>query len=275
MRFLKKKVLWLTIYTIGITGVFLYLLFPSQLAKQQLETSAESSGFILKAGSLQPALPLGVKLRDVTMRLSQTSADIFFQGELLDLQFNPLSFFQKHRYINFKGKAYNGNFDGRAGFLSFAQMNPPAEGKINFHNIDLAKYNPTGLSLFKGMTGQAKGSAFYVKDDATSKNSIGKFSLYLTKGGYPLPEPFLGISRLEYDRGEVQAQLKDGNVKLEKFEFYGSQVNCFLNGDIQVSDRIDESRLNLKGTLEIAGKSKIKMNITVGGTLASPLFRYI
>ncbi len=95
-------------------------------------------------------------------------------------------------------------------------------------------------------------------NDATSQNSVGKLSLYLSRGAYPLPEPFLGMSRIEFDRGEIQAQLKNGSVTLEKFEIYGTQMNCFLNGDIQLADRVDESRLNLKGVMEIAGKNKIK-----------------
>ncbi len=275
MRFLKNRMLWLTIYAIGVTFVFLYLLFPSSLVLQQLEASADSAGFNLKAGFLRPSLPLGIKLKDLTVRLAPTPADVFFQGELLDLQVSPVSIFQKHKTIHFKGKAYSGSVDGHAGFLSLAQMNLPAEGKINFQNIDLARYSPTGFLLFKGMTGLARGSAFYVMNDAAIQNAVGKLSLYLSRGAYPLPEPFLGMNRIEFDRGEIQAQLKNGSVALDKFEIYGAQMNCFLNGSISLADRIDESRLNLKGVLEIAGKNKIKMNVTVGGTLANPLFRYI
>lgn len=275
MRFLKNKILWLAIYAIGITGVFLYVLFPSELVLQKLEVSAGSAGFVLKAGALHPSLPLGIKLKDLTLRPAKTPVDIFFQGELLDLQVSPVSIFRKHKTIHFRGKAYSGKFDGSAGFLSFTRTNMPAEGKINFQHIDLARYSPSGFPLFKGMTGLARGSAFYVTDDATSQKPVGKLSLYLSRGAYPLPEPFLGVSRIEFDRGEIQAQLKNGSVTLEKFEIYGAQMNCFLNGDISLADRVDESRLNLKGVLEIAGKNKIKMNITVGGTLARPLIRYI
>jgi type II secretion system protein N len=275
MRFLKNKILWLTVYAMVVTGVFLYFLFPSELALQQLEASASSSDFVLKAGSLRPALPLGIKLKDMTMRSAQPSADVFFQGELLDLQFSLLSFFQKYRYINFNGKAYSGNIDGRVGFTSFAKTYPPVEGKINFQDIDLAKYGVNSFPLFKGMTGRVRGLFSYFVDDAVSRNASGKLSLYLTKGAYVLPEPFLGVSRIEFDHGEVQAQLKSGRVMVEKLEMYGGQMNCFLSGDIQLADRMDQSLLNLKGVLEIAGKNKIKMNVTVGGTLASPSFRYI
>jgi len=275
MRFLKSKILWLTVYAVMITGVFLYLLFPSPLVLGQLEAFAGRAGFVLKAGALHPSLPLGIKLQDLTVRLSQTPADVFFQGELLDLQVSPIGIFRKNKTVYFRGNAYGGSVDGSAGFLSFAQTGWPTEGQINFRNIDLARYSPAGFPLFKGMTGQARGSAFYVMNDAASQSPVGKLSLYLGRGVYPLPEPFLGVNRIAFDRGEIQAQLKNSNVTLTKFEIYGAQMNCFLSGDISLADRVEESRLNLKGVMEIAGKNKIKMNVTVGGTLASPLFRYI
>lgn len=278
MRILKNKYLWLIIYAVGITGVFLYALFPSELVRRQLEAATDSTGIVLATGVLHPALPLGIKLQDITVRMVQKPADILFQGESLNLQLSPVSIFQKHKTIHFKGNAYNGSFDGRAGFLSLAKTNMPAEARINFHNIDLARYSPTGfpfVPLFKGITGLARGSAFYIREDATSQNPIGKMSLYLSRGAYPLSEPFLGMNRIEFDRGEIQMQLKNDGVTLEKLEIYGAQMNCFLNGNISLADRLEESRLNLKGVLEITGKSKTRMNITVDGTLARPTFRYI
>lgn len=275
MRFLKSKFFWLTIYAAGVTGLFLYILFPSPLVLQQVKAAADRAGFALKAGSLHPSVPFGIKLGDLTVHRSQAPADVFFQGELLDLQLNPVSIFRKHKTVFFQGKAYGGSFGGRAAFQAKDQMNLPASGRIEFKNIDLARYNPAGFPVFQGVTGLARGTAFYITDDAASSNPIGKLSLYLGRGSYPLPEPFLGLSRIEFDRGEIQLQLKNGVVTLEKLEIYGTQVNCLLNGDVLLAPRVGESRLNLKGVLEIVGNNKVKMNVTVGGTLAQPSFRYL
>jgi type II secretion system protein N len=193
----------------------------------------------------------------------------------MDLQFNPFSVFRKNKTVYFNSRAYGGSFDGSADFLSFDAINQPAGGSIHFQDIDVARCNPAVFPLIRGLTGHAKGSATYVLENPANRISTGKMLLFLTGGSYALPEPFLGVSRFEYDRGEVSAKWQSGSVTLEKFEILGSRMKCSLQGDIQLAPRLEESRLNLKGVLEMSGNNNVKMNVTVGGTLASPSFRYI
>lgn len=275
MRFLKNRILWLGIYTICITVLFLYFLFPSQLVLQKLEAAVNSAGYLLEAESLRPSLPLGIKLKEVALHPVQVPSDLLFEGDFVDLQFNPLSIFRKNKTIRFRSSAYGGSLAGRADFLSFEQMNPPAGGEIYLQDIDLARCPPAVFPLIRGMTGRVKGSAFYVLDNPANRISTGKMLLFLIRGSYVLPEPFLGVNRIEYDRGEVKAKWQNGIVTLEKFEIFGSRMKCSLQGDIQLAPRLEESRLNLKGMLEMSGNNQVKMNVTVGGTIASPSFRYI
>jgi type II secretion system protein N len=274
MRFLKKKALWFTLYGILMTIVFLYLLFPGDLLKQRMENALQSKAFILKAEALNLSLPLGMKLKNVSFH-STADSSVLFQGEWLDLQLSLLSFFQKYRYINFAGQAYSGSFEGRVGLISFATDQKPAEGKINFQNIDLAKYAVSGVDIPRGTSGKVRGSFFYSLPVGTGNMPTGAVTLFLTKGTYPLPEPFLGISKIEFDRGEIQGQMKNGSLRLEKLEIFGQQMNCILKGDITLDDDFRNSRLNLKGVIEVLSKNKVKMNVTIGGTLAAPAFQYI
>jgi type II secretion system protein N len=273
MRFLKKKGLWFTEYGIFITIVFLYLLFPGELVKSRLEDSINVSGFMVKSASLHPALPLGIKLKNITIS-SAAQEFVLFQGELLDLQFNLLSFFRKNTYIGLTGLAYDGSFNGRVGLFSLTKGYPPDEVILNFENIDIGKY-----SLFKGnpgksLAGRARGTLTYITDEA-DKSTSGTLTLFFKKGSYPLAEPFLGVTRIDFDRGEIQAQLKNDIFKLEKMETFGPQINCFLKGEITPAADFINSQLNLNGTIEILGKDKVKMKVTIGGTLANPAIRYI
>jgi type II secretion system protein N len=274
MSILKKKALWFTLYGIFITVAFLYLLFPTDIVQNRLETAVHSSGFILKMEKLRPSLPWGLKMKDITIS-SASSVDIPFQGDLLDLQLNPLSLFQKHTSLGLSGKAYGGKFDGRVLLDSLSKMYPPVAGKLNFQNIDLAGYAFIKTLLTKEITGKAKGNLSYISAQEISGKGSGTIELLLTKGAYPLSEPFLGLKRIEFDRGEIKAQLKKGILKMEKLEIAGNQINCFLKGEITLTDDFKLSQLNLSGVMEILGQNKAKMNVTIGGTLANPIFRYI
>ena len=274
MSILKKKALWFTLYGIFITVVFLYLLFPSDIVQNRLEDAINSSGFILKMESLRPSLPWGLKMKDITIS-SASSAYIPFQGDLLDLQLNPLSFFQKHMYLGVSGQAYGGKFNGHVGLASLSQIYPPKEGSLDLQNIDLVRCALIKTLLGKEITGGARGNLSYISAEEISDKGSGTIELFLTKGTYPLAEPFLGLKRIEFDHGEIKAQLKNGSLKMEKLEISGPQINYFLKGEITLADDFKLSKLNLNGVMEILGHNKAKMNVTIGGTLTNPIVRYI
>ncbi|MFA5321710.1 MAG: type II secretion system protein GspN [Smithella sp.] len=276
MKILKKKALWFTLYGIFITLLFLYLLFPSDIAKSSLEEAVNSSDFILKVGSLKPSLPFGFKMKNITLSsgYSGSSAVTFFQGDLLDAQFNPVNFFQKNKNIGLGGKAYGGKFSGHFKLAEFPRVYPPQEGNFKFENIDLGKYVFLKTLLGKEITGKAKGNGAYVLRNSADGNFSGTISLLLAQGSYPLPEPFLGLNRIDFDRGEVKAQLESGTIRLEKLRISGQQIDCSLSGDILLADVLKNSQLNLKGEMIISDR-KVRMNITIEGTLANPSLRYI
>jgi type II secretion system protein N len=274
MLILKKRVLWYILYGIVVTAAFLYLLFPADIVKNSLEAAADSQNISLQAASLRPSWPLGIILKNLSVS-SADRKDVFFQGEILDLQVNILSLLQKNSSIGVSGKAYGGSFNGRIDFVSFSKVYPPVEAKLSFQNMDLGKYSLIRQEMGKTVAGKIKGSLFYNNTADASAKVNGGITLFLTKGSYQLAEPFLGLTRIEIDRCEIQAQLKNGVLKLEKMEIYGSLINCSLKGDIILADDLQNSQLNLTGMIEILGKNKMKTNVTVNGTLANPVSRYI
>lgn len=275
MRLLKKKTLWFTLYAVAVTALFSYVLFPSELVRQRIEDSARSFAWGLKTASVSPSLPFGLALRDVSLSVPQSDGKPWFRGETLNVQPGWWSFLSKRKTVRFSGLAYGGKFDGRIGLSSFSQRRPPEEGRLNFSGMDVSRMSLPGVALMNGVSGLIRGAVSYDFTQPTDPFPQGTVSVFLEKASYPLSEPFLGIHRIEIERGEIQGVLRNGVVNLEKIEMFGTQINCFLNGDIRLNDDIMNSVLNLKGVMEIVGQSKLKMNVTVGGTLASPSFRYI
>ncbi len=271
MNILKKSIFGYILYGIFITAVFLFLLFPSDLVRSRLEAAFLSSGLMLKTESVKPALPLGIKFKPISVR-SAASDSVPFQGERLDVQFNPLSLFQKSKSFGFSGKAYGGSFKGSIGVASFSKFYPFEEGELTLQDIDLGKYTFLKTIIGKEITGRAKGSLSYSAPGKKSKPGI--INLVFTKGTYPLAEPFLGMNRVDFDIAEIKARLTDGNLILEKLSVSGPQLKCTMSGDIAVAESFQDSMLNLKGDLELLGQHKAKMKITVGGTMQNPELRY-
>jgi type II secretion system protein N len=274
MRILKKRALWYVSYGIAVSIVFLYLLFPADLVKNKIEAAALSQNIILKVGALRPSLPLGIRFNNFSVS-STDGRDVFFQGETIDLQAGLLSFLRKTSSVNFGGKAYGGDFTGHIGFASSTKTFPPADASLTFQKIDLGRYPLISNELGKAVSGKVKGSLSLTNSKESNARMAGSLTLFLVKGSYSLTEPFLGVSRIEIDHGEIRAQLKNGVLKLEKMEMFGPQINCLLKGEITLADDMKNSQLNLNGTMEILGKSKMKTNLTIGGTLANPVSRYI
>ena len=273
--FFKKRIFWFIIYGVFITCVFLYLLFPSELVRPKLEAALSSHDYAFRTKSLRLSLPLGVKLGDASVYVPPSSPEAVCEGKWLDAQLLPWSIFQKARQIRFKGEAYRGKFNGNAAVLTRGGVHSLDEGKVGFQGIDLASYGKMAFPMLIGASGILKGNLTYDSGRLKGGPPSGTLYLYLTGGAYPLPEPFLGMSKLEFYRAELRAQMQNGNIMVDKLEAHGGQMNCFLNGEIRLEEPLPASRLNLKGTLEIAGNSKVKMNITIGGTLARPSLRYL
>jgi len=145
---------------------------------------------------------------------------------------------------------------------------------LKFENIDLGKYSFIKTLLGKEITGKVKGNWAYVLRNSAGGNLSGTIALFLTRGTYPLAEPFLGLNRIDFERGEIQARLENGIIKMEKLQISGQQIECFLNGEITLADDFKNSKVNMKGEMIISGR-KVKMNITIEGTLANPSLRYI
>lgn len=270
----KKKIVMYIFYGLVITAVFMYLLFPADVIKSRIENEAEKRNIALQVESLFLSLPMGLQFKNISVR-SADQRNVFFQGEKLDLQANILSLFRKHSSLNISGKAYDGKFDGHIRFASLNKIYPPLDFHLVFQDILLEKYPLIKNELGKNLTGKIRGS-LSVNNIAESYSKInGNITINLTKGSYPLAEPFLGINRIEIEQGEIKAQMKNGVLKLEKLELSGPQINCTLKGDITVYDDLKTSMLNLSGVVELSGKNKLKTNITITGTIANPVSRYI
>jgi hypothetical protein len=159
-------------------------------------------------------------------------------------------------------------------FASWENIASPLLADIQFKDIDLAQFSFMGDWMARNISGKASGHWSHQVSQSAGRNISATFDLLINRGSFPLKEAFLGATRIDFEKGELKGRLENGVIKMERLRIAGAQLECFLNGDITLADNFRESTLNLKGEIMIPG-NKTKMNVTVGGTLANPLLRYI
>lgn len=274
LSFLRKKAPWFALYGISITIFFLYLLFPCEMMRNYLESTIGPPDFSFKAQSLHTSLPMGIKLKEAEVSSAPQEAALL-QMELIDLQPGVFSILQKKNFVDVRGQAYGGTFSGRISLISWNKLYPPRNAKLKFQNIDLIRCNFPKIELGKEISGKLSGDFYFNNVSSKDRNTVETFKLLLTKGNYPLSEPFLGLNRIDFDRCIIEAKMKSGILEVEKLEVSGSQINCTLKGTVTLAGDLKSSQLNLGGVIEILAKNKIKANLSISGTLADPVSRYM
>ena len=144
-RFFKNRIFWFIVYGVFITCVFLYLLFPSELVKPDLEAAASSADYAFRTKTLRLSLPLGVKLGEASVYAPPSSPNAVFHGKWLDAQLLPWSVLGKIRQLRFKGEAYGGRFSGNAGLLAMGSVG----SRFKFGNFEVG-----GFERKRGVVGQ-------------------------------------------------------------------------------------------------------------------------
>lgn len=274
MKLFKKKSFWFILYGVCITTIFLYVLFPAETVRSKLESSVNSSDFIFRSSSLRVSFPFGLKFKNVTLRSSSFGQNPVFHGESLDIQYSLLNLIRKRLILGLSGQAYGGSFNGSSAVLSWKKIFPPAEAKLYFKNIDLQKFGLLKNKVGGEISGKAHGFLNYETDDAGGITE-GALQVFISDGAYPLAEPFLGINKIDFTTAHIEAVFQSEGIGLKLLELSGERINCSLAGDIIPDADLAESRLDLKGTIEIIGKDRTKVQVAIGGTLANPVFKYI
>jgi len=273
MKLPKKKTWGFALYAVVITGVFLYLLFPSEIIQNRLEEAAGSADLAVKMDSLRLSFPLGLKFKNLHVA-SLSTGRTYLDSESLTAQISPLSFLQKNKKLGLGGKAYGGTFKGTLRFASWEKIASPLEADVRFTDVDVTKMAFIRSWLARNVTGKASGRWTHKASDISGRDLSATCDITLKKGSFPLQESFLGATRIDFENSDIRLQLKQGVIRVEKLRMVGPQMECFLSGDIIRTDDVMQSALNLKGEIILAS-NKTKLNVTIGGTLENPLLRYL
>lgn len=234
-----KRWLGYIFFGIGAIAVFLYLLFPAKSVKAYIAYQIRQLDPQLRLTAEDPVLrlPPGIKLHD---------ADIHF-NEIPLIRWESLSFFPRiktlfadPRTYRYRGRAYQGEATGDL-FLAKDEKWRIKGGGEGFQAelMPLAALVPQG-----SLTGTVAGQYDLTLDQQ------GTLNLTITNGSIILNEPLLGIEAINFDQFTLDTVIEQDQVRIKAIQMSGPEINGELTGQITLKHPLNNSLLNLTGTIK-------------------------
>jgi type II secretion system protein N len=245
MRTFRTSILYIAY--IGSAAIFfLYYLFPSDIVRGYIVSQIGKQIPALQIGirEIRPSLPPG---------LSIIGLDLVFDGETLivadRLKLSPTigSLFGDVVSLNFGASASGGGLNGR---IDFSRANP---GERMSLEATLAGIQLQNFSFFRDLEGHKLtgllGGNVKFENQGGSKQK-GNADVRVSEFMIQLSAPIFGIDYLTFKAIEADAILADQVLQITQCTLKGPEMDGKLSGTISLKNPIEESLLNLTGTVK-------------------------
>lgn len=243
MNFFKTRFAW-AVYIIGAALLFLYVLFPSELAEQYLANMIRQMhpNLTMEIGRLKLGFPPAVKLYDVSIYHSGRNI-----ADLENVKISPhlLSLFLATTHISFKGSGYGGNFKGDVDIIK------KADDREIVIDADLAGIQVNQLEALQAFTTHRLSGILDGTVTLTTQVPQQALTgdLILTDGKIELSPPWLAQRELTFDSIEAQLIFNGHSLTIEHCELIGNQLDGEVAGSIRLSNHSSSKILDLTGNV--------------------------
>jgi len=263
------------LYGILITAVFLYYLFPSETVKNYIVSTVTDNnpGINLSIGTTKIGFPPAISCENLAVSFkdkknSELKADVVkVRPALMNLLAGRLSLLL---YAN----VYEGNVAASVSFENRMSTEGPMEVIIGLDNINIGKCSYLRDASDRQIDGKLKGFLRLNGEHDKIMNSTGNAEFILVDLSIRLLKNMFGFDTLTFDRIEISMSLKNRILKMNEINFAGKQVNGTLKGNIFLQRNVTQSRLALRGDIEIPALNR-KFSTFLTGTLANPIPRFM
>jgi len=244
-----KTIALYALYTLVVTGVFLYYLFPSESVRAFVgyQVHRADPTLELTIESVSPTLPPGLTFRSAL--LFQRTEPVAAASRLkvtpaLSTLFGP------EIALGFKGEVYGGALKGDMVLDRTGQQPEPPVRSLSASIVGLQVGQLHALRRVPGydVSGTLNGAVSYRMTDAGGK---GDLRLALTDLSVRPETPLFNITDVTFNQVQAEAVLEPGRrLEIRQCSLAGPQVNGTLSGSIRVADDPAQSALDLTGTLK-------------------------
>ncbi|TSA48102.1 MAG: type II secretion system protein GspN [Deltaproteobacteria bacterium] len=255
--------------------LLLYLRFPGGAVTDYIKAeAARYPGLLLSIDTVQPAIPPGITLENVTAGF-RGRPEATLHADSLGIRPGWLSLLRGRLALVMAAEGYGGEIRGNIEFANIFSVKGPLSAEMNIREIRIEKCAWLRDALARQITGTLKGSATFSGAAGFLKNGTGNIDFTLTNGSYQLLESLLGFERIDFNKVDAKVSFRNGALKIAGLTLNGEKLRISLKGNILLADDFRESQIDLNGSIEIPMQGNKRVTLAIGGTLRNPKTKFM
>lgn len=265
-----KKWITYTIYGALITAAFLYFLFPSDSAGKYIRSIVEgiNPNVVLSFDSARPCFPPGIRLHNFSVSFKNKPGSTI-RADALKLRSALTSLLSGKLSLLLYADAYEGSMQADINFASRFSTVSPVRMNARLDNINIGKCTYIKTVSNRRIDGKLGGTLSY-----NGSRGTGSARFMILDGNIQLLKSMFGFDGLAFDKVDVELTLKKHILKIIRLDIKGKQLSGSFTGNIFLDRDIMQSRLAIKGSIEIPALDR-KISTTLNGTVSRPIPGFI
>ncbi|MFO8113001.1 MAG: type II secretion system protein GspN [Desulfosalsimonadaceae bacterium] len=246
-----KKIIAYALFVSGAAVLFLYVLFPSDTVKTYIEykLAGISPDTEVHIEKVQPGIP---------PRLSATNVYVSFRDDTavrldrVDWMPDYLSLISSRPGADFTASVAGGRLNGTV-HVNDSPENRSIITRMQFADIELQAI-PLLVTFYPGgFSGTAQGNIEYSASMNNSGQNAANGSAVVEIHGarITIENNLPGLDDLTFSRINADADLQNNRITINQIDMEGSQFSATGKGSLTVAPRLETSRMDLNGTVQI------------------------
>jgi len=253
---------------------FLYLRFPGEAVKEYLKavSGARYPSMLFVIDSVVPVIPPGMRIDNMTAGLRERP-EATVHADSVTVFPRWLSTLRGRAAANVSASLYGGQISGGGDMAEAFSLKGPFSATAHLEGIKLEKCLMLQAFMARQVSGTLKGSFTVSGVAGPLKNVAWKLDAAIANGAYQLLENMMGFDKINFSRIDLKMEMRNGALKISNITVNGDKLRVTLKGNILLADDINESKMDLTGSLELQGLGGRRMPITIGGVFGKPTMK--
>jgi type II secretion system protein N len=240
------KIFLYGVFTLMTAIVFLYTLFPSNLARRLIDAQLAvfEPEFEFSTKTVSPTFPPGLRLEPLTVfytGLPLLRADHF--RVLPEL----LTFFSDRRNYTFEGPVGTGNLKGRAEIIL---DNNREQTKITMNLTGVPLEALDIVNQWPGYSPSGNMNAYVDFDSRKGAGGTANVNIDIAPAKIIIDPPLMGLEQIDFSQLRTEMSVTRRMLQIRRCEADGPQFQGKISGSIIFRQPMEESRITLSCTLK-------------------------